>query len=61
MHRRESLDKDDLRVLRTLIDLFTTCSIHPPTVGEDVARIAKEVNTHKHTATCTKGGRCQCR
>merc|ERR1711911_280351 len=61
MHRRESLDEDDLQVLRTLIDLFTPCSIHPPTVGEEVARIAKEVNTHKHTATCTKGGRCQCR
>ena len=61
MHRREPLDQDDLRVLRTLIDLFTTCSIHPPSVGEEVARIAKEVNTHRHTATCTKGGRCQCR
>ena len=61
MHRREPLDADDLRVLTTLIDLFTTCSVHPPTVGEEVARIALEVNTHRHTATCTKGGRSQCR
>ena len=61
MHRREPLDADDLRVLTTLIDLFTTCSIHPPTVGEEVARIVLEVNVHRHTCTCTKGGRSQCR
>ena len=61
MHQRQLLDEDDLRVLRTLTDLFTTCSTHPPIVGEEVATIAKEVNTHKHTATCTKGGRSECR
>ena len=29
-------------------------SIHENTVGEDVAKIAQEVNKHHHTKTCRK-------
>merc|ERR1711963_299705 len=37
-----------------MIDEFTTVSLHGKTVGEDVQKIAKEVNIHHHTRTCKK-------
>ena len=61
IRRTEALNSKDRTVLAKLIDEFSTCSTHPPIVGADVARIAKEVNTHKHTATCTKRGGTACR
>ena len=56
IRRTEALNSQDRTVLAKLIDEFSTCSTHPPIVGADVARIAIEVNTHRHTHTCTKRG-----
>ena len=51
---------ETLESLRNFVDFFTTVSTHGPTVGEDVAKIAREVNMHNHTKTCTKkGGKCR--
>lgn len=52
---------ETLESLRNFVDSFVTVSTHGPTVGEDVAKIAREVNTHHHTKTCTKKGRTKCR
>ena len=48
------LTYQDLEVLRTFIDEFTTVTTHPETVGNDVSRIVREVNCHHHTHTCQK-------
>ena len=61
IRRMEPLNSKNRTVLTKLIDEFSTCSTHPPIVGADVAKIAKEVNTHRHTATCTKRGGTECR
>ena len=52
---------ETLESLRNFVDFFVTVSTHGPTVGEDVAKIAREVNMHNHTKTCTKNGRTKCR
>ena len=44
----------ELKALTNMIDEFTTVSLHGKTVGEDVQKIAKEVNIHHHTRTCKK-------
>ena len=36
------------------IDEYTTVSLCEAEVGEEVVRIAKEVNQHHHTKTCKK-------
>ena len=61
IRRTQPLTSTDLKVLATLIDEFSTCSTHAPIVGVEVATIAKAVNTHRHTATCTKRGGTECR
>jgi len=61
IRRNEPLLDEDYKLLVTLVDGFVTVSTHGPIVGDDVAKIAKEVNTHKHTATCTKTGCSTCR
>ena len=40
--------------VKHFIDEYTTVSIHENTVGQEVARIAQEVNKHHHTKTCRK-------
>ena len=54
LRKNEKLDEDDKEVLANFIDEFTTVSIHGNTVGNDVAKIAQEVNKHHHTKTCRK-------
>ena len=39
---------------------FTTCTLNPNLVGEDVAELVKEVNFHCHTRSCRKYN-CVCR
>ena len=57
----EPLDDKDYQLLVTLVDAFVTVSIHGPIVGDDVAKIAEQVNQHKHTSTCHKNGSSGCR
>ena len=52
----EDLNESDTRCLANFIDAFVTVSTHAGTVGEDVARIALEVQKHHHTKTCRKLG-----
>ena len=52
----EDLSKSDIECLVDFIDNFVTVCTHAPTVGEDVARIALEVQKHHHTRTCRKLG-----
>ena len=47
---------NDAKPLTKMIDMFTTCSLHPGTVGDDVVEIVQEVNKHCHTKTCKKRG-----
>ena len=61
IRKTEALNSKDRATLVKLIDEYSTCSTHPPIVGADVAKIAKEVNTHKHTCTCTRRGGTGCR
>ena len=49
-----TLAKNDIECLTRFADEFVTVTTDPNTVGEDVARIAQEVNTHNHTKTCRK-------
>ena len=57
---REHLDKQDQRCLTSLIDSFSSVSLHPGSVGKDVAIIASSVNKHHHTKTCHKyNGTCR--
>ena len=57
----EELTDDDLLSLQTLVDTFSTVCIDPNVVGAETARIARLVNTHSHTYTCTKKDRENCR
>ena len=57
----EELTDDDLLSLQNLVDTFSTVCIDPNVVGAETARIARLVNTHSHTYTCTKKDRVNCR
>ena len=57
----EELTDDDLLSLQNLVESFSTVCIDPNVVGENTARIAREVNMHAHTMTCRKGDREHCR
>ena len=61
LRNNTELEPRELEALTRMIEEFTSVSIHPSVVGEDVSRIVQEVNIHKHTATCRKGGRTTCR
>ena len=61
IRQNEPLVDKDYALLVTLADSFVTVSTHGPIVGEDVAAIAKAVNTHRHTTTCHKTGCSKCR
>ena len=52
--------ENDAKPLTKMIDMFTTCSLHPGTVGDDIVEIVQEVNKHCHTKTCKKRG-TECR
>ena len=52
----KKLNDADLLVLTKFIDFFTTVSTHELSVGQDVVKIAQEVNTHHHSKTCRKHG-----
>ena len=54
LRKNISLSREDLTVLKTFIDEFTSVTTHPPTVGNDVSTIVREVNFHHHTQTCRK-------
>ena len=54
MHKGEPVTEDDLNIVASFVDTFTTVSLHPAIVGEIVAAIAKDVNQHRHTRTCRK-------
>ena len=48
------LNDDELNSIKKLVEEFTTVSLHANTCGEDVVKIAREVNIHRHTKTCRK-------
>ena len=52
----QKLETEDIKVLTTFIDEFSTVSTHEQTVGEKIVTQVKEVNTHHHTHTCYKKG-----
>ena len=54
IRNEEILDDEDKVALKNFVNEYTTCSLNPATVGQDVARIAYEVNRHHHTKTCRK-------
>ena len=54
IRNEEILNTEDKKALKNFVDEFITCSLHPATVGEDVAKLASEVNRHHHTKTCRK-------
>ena len=50
------LDKNEIDVLVTFIDEFTTVSTNEDEVGKDVSDIVLQVNRHTHTKSCKKYG-----
>ena len=50
----ENLSNESINVLTCFADEFSTVTTHKKSVGEDVAAIARDVNTHHHTHTCRK-------
>ena len=54
LRNEDDLTPEDLKCLENFIDGFTTVSINPNIVGEDVVKIVLEVNVHHHTKTCRK-------
>ena len=56
LKNNEVLSKKDIEVIKSFAEEFTTVTTHSATVGEDVSKIAKEVNLHHHTQTCRKHG-----
>ena len=54
LRNEDDLTAEDLTCLENFIDGFTTVSLNPNIVGEDVVKIVTEVNVHHHTKTCRK-------
>ena len=54
LRNEDDLTPEDLKCLENFIDGFTTVSLNPNIVGEDVAKLVTEVNVHHHTKTCRK-------
>ena len=54
LRNEDDLATEDLICLENFIDGFTTVSLNPNIVGEDVAKLVMEVNVHHHTKTCRK-------
>ena len=61
IRKGEDLDYEQGNVITRFVDAVTTVSLCPAEVGEEVARIAKEVNEHRHTITCKKHVPLPCR
>ena len=60
LRNNSQLSYREMDCLKTFVNAFVTVTTDPQTVGEDVAEIAKQVNTHNHTRTCRKyGGICR--
>ena len=56
LKNNEDLTKRDIEVLKCFADEFITVTTHSATVGDDVSKIARDVNLHHHTHTCRKHG-----
>ena len=54
LRNEDDLTAEDLTCLENFIDGFTTVSLNPNIVGENVVKIVTEVNVHHHTKTCRK-------
>ena len=54
------LDEQEEIALIHFANKFTTCTLNPNLVGEDVTELVKEVNIHCHTRSCRKYN-CVCR
>ena len=54
LRNNEGLSKNNIKVLTSFADEFTTVTTHKGSVGEDVSDIARNVNVHHHTHTCRK-------
>ena len=54
LRNEDELTVKDLICLENFIDGFTTVSLNPNIVGEDVVKLVSEVNVHHHTKTCRK-------
>ena len=49
-----ALNEQETSALTSMIEEFTTVSLHGNSVGHDVVKIVKEVNVHHHTRSCRK-------
>ena len=54
LHKSDEVTDEDLSLIVTFVDTYTTVSLHPAVVGPIVAAIAAKVNQHHHTKTCRK-------
>ena len=54
LHKSDNVSDEDLAVIVSFVDTFTTVSLHAAVVGPIVAAIAEKVNQHRHTKTCRK-------
>jgi hypothetical protein len=61
VHKGWFVTHKDLGLISRFVDTFCTVSLHPAIVGSTVAAIAKQVNQHHHSRTCTKNTKKECR
>ena len=61
LRQGKPLEDDEKEIMVRFVDAMTTVSLCPAEVGEDVVKLAREVNTHKHTKTCKKMIELLCR
>ena len=54
LHKGEEVTSEDMSIIVTFVDTFSTVSLHPALIGSAVASIASKVNQHRHTKTCRK-------
>jgi superfamily II DNA helicase RecQ len=61
LRENESLEPKEIEELEKYVDMFITCSLNPDrlskmggTNGFNLAKLAEEVQQHKHTKTCHK-------
>ena len=52
LYKGMEVSEDDMNIVVTFVDSFSTVSLHPAVVGPIVAKIAEKVNKHQHTKTC---------
>lgn len=61
MRQSKTIMQFEEMALINFANTFTSVSTHQSIVGDRTAKIVKEVNTHRHTKTCTKYGTKSCR